>query len=51
MNDSVAMIAYILPSNSIANSKTSIQKKVTIADSTSKVALLSRRDKDIGVDF
>ena len=51
MNDFEVMIAYILPSNPVANSKTSIQKKVTIADSTSGIASLSGRDKDTGVNL
>ena len=51
MNYFEAMIVYIVSSDPIANSKTSIQKKVTIADSTSGVASLSRRNKDIGVDL
>ena len=45
------MIAYILLSNPVANSKTSMQKKVNIANSTSGVASLSRRDKDTGVNL
>ena len=51
MNDFEVTIAYILSSDPVANSKTSIQKKVTIANSTSGVTSLSKRDKDIGVNL
>ena len=51
MNNIEVMIACILPSDPVANSKTSMQKKVTIADSTSGVTFLSRRDNDTGVDL
>ena len=51
MNNFEAMIACILLSDPVANSKTSVQKKVTIANSTSRVTSLSGRDKDMGVDL
>ena len=51
MNDFEVVIAYILSFDPIANSKTSIQNKVTIADSISRVALLSRRDKNMVVNL
>ena len=51
MNDFETIIVHIFPSDPVANSKTSVQKKVTIADSTSRATSLSRRDKDAGVDL